>query len=209
MALGALRLLVFGPDARDPVDTFDMAGHTLADALRWLGTAVARREGAPLRELVRPAHEMPPHPVSDGAHFAVEVESFREIDRWYANAARLLAPTAGLPGASPVRCWPHHFDIATLVSLDAGGGEHARSIGVGLSPGDASYAEPYFYVTPWPYPEKKDQPALPVGAWHETGWFGAVLTASQLVSHAGDAQPRAARSFVDAAFDQCRSILRR
>jgi hypothetical protein len=80
-----------------------------------------------------------------------------------------------------VRCWPHHFDIATLLpGPAAGGGAQQRTIGVGLSPGDASYGEPYWYVTPWPYPPPPEQlPALPGGgAWHRRGWFGAVLTAT-------------------------------
>ena len=51
-----------------------------------------------------------------------------------------------------------------------------------MSPGDASYAEPYFYVTVWPYPEKETLTALPVGKWHTDGFIGAILTISDLLA---------------------------
>jgi hypothetical protein len=84
-----------------------------------------------------------------------------------------------------VRCWPHHFDIATLIDVSRGASGEARTIGVGLSPGDASYPEPYFYVTPWPAPADPALMALPGGgAWHRAGWFGAVLTGSAIFAGA-------------------------
>jgi len=107
------------------------------------------------------------------------------------------------PRASPVRCWPHHFDIATLVSLPGGAPSGAGSIGVGLSPGDGSYAEPYFYVTPWPYPQSPTLPGLPAGAaWHQSGWVGAVLTATAIFRDAGGspaARAERVREFLDVA----------
>src|SRR6267142_868339 len=48
-----------------------------------------------------------------------------------------------LPGPGPLLCGPHHFDLAMLVRLDAGASESARSVGVGVSPGDEFYAQPY------------------------------------------------------------------
>jgi len=50
--------------------------------------------------------------------------------------------------ASDVLCWPHHFDIATLVTFASD-----RSSSVGLSPGDGSYDEPYYYVNVHPQPD--------------------------------------------------------
>ena len=41
------------------------------------------------------------------------------------------------PHASEVRCWPHHFDIATLIEVvGATGAEPAHTIGAGMGPGD-------------------------------------------------------------------------
>ena len=110
-----------------------------------------------------------------------------------------------------MRCWPHHFDLATLVSVPGGAPGDARTIGVGLSPGDGSYAEPYFYVTPWPSPDSPALPELPAGAdWHRTGWFGAVLTATAIFHDAGGSPPtraRMVREFLDVASRASRVLL--
>jgi hypothetical protein len=102
---------------------------------------------------------------------------------------------------------PHHFDIASVVSLDGtSGGLAARSVGVGLSPGDESYPEPYFYVSPWPYPATRKGPALPAGAhWHTEGFFAAVLTGSKLVD-TGDNQGEVLVGFLRAAVDAAREL---
>ena len=81
--------------------------------------------------------------------------------------------------APTVRCWPHHFDLATLFALEAGDPETARSVGVGLSPGDGSYAEPYFYCTPWPAPENLPEPPGPLH-WHTQGFTSLVCPASRV-----------------------------
>jgi hypothetical protein len=81
-----------------------------------------------------------------------------------------------------VRCWPHHFDIATLIDRGAAADKTARSVGVGMEPGDDSYAEPYYYVNAYPPPAAGAMlPALAGdGSWHTAGWFGAVLPGSRL-----------------------------
>jgi hypothetical protein len=88
------------------------------------------------------------------------------------------------PEASPVRCWPHHFDLATLLTFPATspGGEPS-SVGVGMSPGDESQPGPYFYVNGWPHPDPDALPRLDgAGHWNAEGWVGAVLPADAVVS---------------------------
>jgi len=109
-----------------------------------------------------------------------------------------------------VRCWPHHFDIATLIALDPGmNPETARSIGVGLSPGDAGRPHPYFYVTLWPYPKDRELPALEGGGvWNTEGWTGAVLeTPALLRAGIGEAQAEQAERFVESAIAACQALL--
>ncbi len=210
LRLADLTLLLLDPDGH-PRDHFALAGRTLDDGYRWLASAIAARTGA-APALVRPDHELPPHPVDDGAAFSLDPHAaFAEVARWYAHADRILQPLAASASeASPVRCWPHHFDIATLLQYDPGNGrEAARSIGVGLSPGDGSYAEPYWYVLPWPPPDAAALPPLDgPGAWHTQGWTGAVLPASRLVD-AGDAAAQAQRAgaFVRAGVAAARAVL--
>jgi hypothetical protein len=128
-------------EARGP--SLSLVGRTLDEAIAWLGENLGGN-------LTRPAHELPPSPIATGGRFEKgSIEARRELARWFDDAALALAPFAALEIAAPIRVWPHHFDIATLLTF---GSEGDKTIGVGLSPGDQSYAEPYFYVTPWPSP---------------------------------------------------------
>jgi hypothetical protein len=89
----------------------------------------------------------------------------------YGSAAAILERIrAKHPAAAPVRCWPHHFDIATLIPLPEN-----RSIGLGFLGGDANIPEPYWYVYVSPMPEAT-LPPISVGRWYAGAWVGAVLT---------------------------------
>jgi hypothetical protein len=104
-----------------------------------------------------------------------------------------------IEGAGPVRCWPHHFDIATLVRPRAG---TLQTIGIGLSPGDDSYPEPYYYVGPYPTPRARPRP-LSIGSWHTASWWGAALPGSEIVKQmAADEQARLVTGFIDQAIER-------
>lgn len=125
--------------------------------------------------------------------------SSARLARWFADGDAQLRPlAASWPGAAPVRVWPHHFDIGSVLPLGDGHGEDAPSIGAGLSPGDDGIPEPYLYVTPWPAPPADALPSLPAGGrWHREGWTGAVLTGGEIVAAGeGTAQAEAARAFL-------------
>ena len=128
------------------------------------------------------------------------------LGAWYSLSACALPRIAETltrfePGPSPVRTWPHHFDMATLVSLESGDPETARSIGIGLSPGDGSYAEPYLYVTPWPHLDRAKLPAAPEGSrWHTEGFVSMILTATDLLATTDPA------AHLDRFFDKATAI---
>ena len=184
-----------------------LAGHTLQEALAWLGKELADDGAA----LAPPAHEMPSHAVGEGGVFSdAGTEARVELAAWFANAfVSIREAVANESTASPVRCWPHHFDVASLIALDAGAdAEAARSIGIGFSPGDGSYDQPYFYVTPWPYPDTEELPPLAAGAhWHRSGWTGAVLTADQLISVTPGEQQRTLGQALEGALSVCHELL--
>lgn len=173
--------------------TYWFDGRTDAEAGDWLAQKM-KTAGLATDTLNAPLpYDMPDHPVTGGKPYDLSGagDALREIARWFANADNALAAVAGSvdplvkPGASPVRCWPHHFDIATVIALEEGDFETARSIGVGMSPGDDFYAEPYFYVNPWPHLDTGDLPALPApGHWHTEGFVGAVAAGSAVVGQA-------------------------
>jgi hypothetical protein len=171
-------------DGTGQVAALSLERRTMSDALDWLADALARALDLATAPLARPQQPLSAHPVARGGPFdPVDRDAGAQLAGWFAGADRLLqALAAAVPEASAVRCWPHHLDIATLIALDPAGtpAATARSVGVGLSPGDASYDQPYWYVTPWPYPRTEQLPALALGHWHTHGWAGAVLPAAAI-----------------------------
>lgn len=83
---------------------------------------------------------------------------------------------------SEIKIWPHHFDLATMITLiDIGDPSLNTSVSVGFSPGDAQHPEPYFYVNSWPHANAQNLGALPQGSfWNTNGWVGGVLPISSV-----------------------------
>lgn len=186
-------------------ESLRLAGRTMQEALAWLGDKLCADP------LSLPSHEMPSHPLAAGAPFSdAGAEERSELAAWFGNAASSIRDAvADVASASLPHCWPHHFDLASLITLDsAEGADEARSIGVGFSPGDGSYPQPYFYVTPWPYPDASSLSALrPPMQWHSEGWTGAVLTGERLISVQPSAQQQALREGLQEAIAASRSLL--
>lgn len=200
-----LSLLVVDAAGRSS-DELALDGRTLDDAYAWLESATTSAGAElPAGGLTRASYEIPSHPAAAGAPFSLEPQAvFAELSGWFANGHHALVELAKrLPGASEVRCWPHHFDLGALaVVATHSDGSLAKSVGIGLSPGDDGYAEPYVYVSPWPYPEPAALPPLPCGgAWHTEGHTSAVLTGSQLLAHPAGSQAERLREFLDCASD--------
>ncbi len=201
--------LVLLDDTDHRLDRFPLDHRKADDAHDWLAEAL---EGSP-RPFARTSYELPEHAIATGAAFARPgADELRELARWYHDAHHAQAEiSAREASASEVRCWPHHFDLGLLISLDVGADpETVRSIGVGMSPGDGSYAEPYWYVNPWPAPRPAHWPGLVGGAiWHTEGWTGAVLPATTLCSASSDPalQRDTVQAYLDGAIAACRSLL--
>ena len=124
--------------------------------------------------------ELPDYPDRWLSPFDIlDQDAFDVFSSAYSNAYSSIAEIAGKDSrAGNQLIWPHHFDMAILLTLNQG-----KSIGVGMSPGDTNYIAPYYYVNVWPYPSEdqiKDQP-LTDGKWHTEGWTGMVLTLDQIV----------------------------
>jgi len=193
------------------VGRIELAGRTMNDAYAWLETALVERLGPEqARPLGRPDAPVPSTGLGADEPFELRtVERFAELARWYANAALLFNELRETEGnTTPTRCWPHHFDIAFLIRLDPDDtSEQARAVGVGMTPGDDAYSEPYWYVAPWPYPVDVELPQLPHGSWHTAGWTGAVLQGSQMVRTDAASQRAQVQEFAHAAITACRELL--
>jgi hypothetical protein len=130
--------------------------------------------------------EMMPHDLSQGEAFRWKglSEALSELKRAYFNGFLFLeAIHRENAQTMPVRCWPHHFDLAVLFEFEFPGDKvPKRTLGIGISPGDSFYETPYYYVTPWPFPLDLTLPPLPSGGkWRLEEWQGAVLTHEALV----------------------------
>ena len=195
-------------DGDDSLGLFQLSGHTIAEANEWLAAAMAREGLDGSRFTSRKHYTIPNHVVATGGRFSTTAAVERaELARYWSNAAGYLDTIASTtPGASSVRTWPHHFDIATLIELPKTRAATTPTIGVGVSPGDDSYQEPYWYVGPNPRPDVSNAPRLAGGGrWHTVGWIGAALPASDFV----DAQDQQAqvKAFVESAMNECRKLL--
>ena len=161
-----------------------------AQARQWLGEQLGAR-GLDAHALDAPSpYEMPAHTVSHGAVYgpAGLTDALAELAAWFGNAGLSLGSIQGQMmgrkfAASPVRCWPHHFDLATLITLPARNAGATGYIGVGLSPGDEYYDEPYFYVSVYPEPDPAALPSLPIlGHWHLRDFMAAVATSHKITA---------------------------
>ena len=194
-------------------DRFALAGRTEDEAVAWLRGHLGRNAAAHTLDV---PYDLPPHLVQDGEPYPeVDQAAAAELARWFADADLLLAEVvARHPEAGPLRVWPHHFDMATLLKLDGPDDDAhcraasaTRTVGVGLSPGDDSYSEPYLYASPYPFPPNIEElPDLPgPGFWRAESWVGAVLRGRDIV--AGSDPHAACRRFLEAALAASREHL--
>lgn len=191
--------------------SFDLTGCSQSEAENWLDKQLQELGLKPASTVALP-YELP---ASANAITQYTTDGFSDalatLSAWFALAHKTLSTFADAhqklhPGPSPVRCWPHHFDIATYVSLEVGDFETARGIGVGMSPGDESYDQPYFYINPWPHTKMDDLPELPApGHWHTKGFVGAIAMAEEVISLDNIASQLA--EFVNGAFSIGRKAL--
>jgi hypothetical protein len=198
----------------ETIAAFPLPGKTMAAGLNWLQQEVSQLgvEGSKIRFLAYPPDDFPDHALAHGATFEANSElALSELTDYYANTHQLLQNiVATHDDASAIHIWPHHFDMATLIMLPGIINGNPLTVGVGLSPGDSSYHEPYWYVSPYPYPDPASLPALDgYGFWHTQHWVGAVLPASQLPQTVNaEAQQQQVEAFLQAALSASTSLLK-
>jgi len=155
------------------------------NARNWLGEQLGAK-GLDASALdAPPPYKIPTHAIANGAAYDATrpAHALAELAAWFANAHHSLEgirrQVIGRKlAASPVRCWPHHFDLDSLISL----GED-RTTGMGFSPGDDYYDEPYFYVSIYPEPKGMTLPEMPpIGHTHTHEFLAAIALASKIVA---------------------------
>lgn len=189
----------------------DLPGKTLEQAAGWIVDSALNLLDEPVRQGTEPAPDLPDHPVGDGKPFAPPDQFAQaELIRLYANTnaiARIIEHASG--DADATRCWPHHFDLATLVNIKREGNDATRTVGVGITPPDSLSESGYWYVSPWRKDSdysKDKHPGLPFGRWHDRGENSkmALLDISDASANQDkDEQQQRVAAFVAAAFNAC------
>jgi hypothetical protein len=184
-------------------------GRADAEVRGWLGGHLAARNlAAGLLDAPSP-YAMPEHALARGARYSLDElgDAFATLAAWFGNAhgvlgeARTSLAARGLK-PPPVRCWPHHFDLDSLVGLGRG-----RTMGLGYCPGDDYCDEPYFYTSMWPEPPIPKLPLLPQpGHWHTYKFLAALAPAHKIV--AAHDQGAYVRAFLDASIKAALGALR-
>ena len=182
-----------------PLATLPLNGLTMAAGLAWHQQELAKLGvKADQVTFLEYPNDFPDHLMAHGAVFeGVQGEERSSLVAYFSQTQPLLEDMARTQtGASAVHIWPHHFDMATLITL-SGSGEKAKTIGIGLSPGDECYQQPYWYITPYPPTDKL--PPLPSGHWHTEDWVGAVLKGAELGDPTLEASQGILKTFLDEA----------
>jgi len=166
------------------ISNMEMQGKTVLEGLQWLKDTLAQLGLNSDQITLDLPYKIKAYDYSQPV--TTEPSALLEFSNLFYNTQDILSKiTSQYEKASEIRCWPHHFDIATLITVKTDEKEAtSSSIGVGLSPGDEAIQEPYVYVNAWPFIElrKLQTHPLPNGYWNKKGWSGGVLTYSALSS---------------------------
>jgi len=211
LALDLPTLTLFWLDPKGTFGTgFSLDGKTETQVEKTLGGMLAEVGLGANRLKTDLPYELDDHDIGNGGAYdvAANADGLNQLANNFHLAATLLGEVKKREeGAGPVRAWPHHFDIATLMTLeDEDDPEEAKSINVGFSPGDGNYAAPYFYISPWPYPDASDLPAEPkLFRWHTEGFTAAVIPEAMWP---GEEQEEFLRSGLMEAILACKALLK-
>jgi hypothetical protein len=180
-------------------------GRTDAEVRAWMGPLMSAKGLDPCGLDAPAIYEMPAHPIAEGARYVDDGDELLGLADWYSFANRAIAATAAQLATRnltvpAVRCWPHHFDLDSLVYFPARTSGDIRTMGIGFSPGDEYYDEPYYYVSTYPARAVASLPRLPtIGHWHSHHFTAAVATATEILS--GGDPMEATGAYLKAATD--------
>lgn len=172
------------------VQSIFLSGRTDPEVRTWLGGHLGKR-GIDTGGLdTPPPYQIPAHAIAKGAPYdaITSADALAELAAWFSDAEILLSQiqrrlSERKLAVSPVCCWPHHFDLAILTTLPEQTADATGYVGIGLSPGDQYYDEPYFYVSVFPKPDPATLPTLPMfGHWHTHEFMAAVVPAHKIVA---------------------------
>lgn len=218
---GVLRLwnldLLLVEESGVPIAETALVGMTLDEARNWILSITTEHADTPSRTPT-PQRPTPDSPVStEGQPFAeLSQLAQAELLRLYHNTSALLEQVSWtVPGSSPVRVWPHSFELNVQVRLPPKDEDQPpRFIVMGLAPPGDLDPGGYWYVAPWATSPSPDASTLaPPGLGRWAGRTGelpiAVLPIAEVTSTQDKAEQhnRAAQFFAEAFNESIRTLL--
>ncbi len=206
--ISILQGTIFIEKKESGLSSLEIDNKTYPQLMTWLEGQVGEA-GLPVNEFSASLpYEIPSYPTQKGAPFDVSNAEMRKaLSNWYEDTDLVLSklqPRFEQP--MEMRVWPHRFDYAASVTLkDSGSADTSTYLGLGMSPGDENYDQPYFYVNSWPFVEEDRLKPLPYGSWHVDDWVGAVLLSEEVVRE--DRQVAMVTDFFLNASEQLRDLL--
>jgi len=196
------------------VDERLAAGATPDELTQWIRGVVEARIG-PARQAARAAPDLPEHELAHGATFSEPGIALAQLAATYDSTDRVLRSLGSSVLASdPPRCWPHHFDLASLAIVERDRKDSmTKTIGVGVTPPDGLEPAGYWYVSPWQRAGElhAGRPALTAGRWveREGALPIAILSMASMADTEDDEPDRASklRAFVTDAVNASVEIL--
>ena len=172
----------------DVFSEFELDGKTQNDAVAWFQNIIEEQGIDSSRFSMDRHYQIPMTGQAHGEKYKLfDDQVFKMLSEQFTIAHKLLSElNQKNKNVSAVRCWPHHFDLAMLITVEENENpEKMKSVGLGLSPGDETYDQPYYYVSPWPYPppNRLIDNDLPNDAfWHSKGFTSAILLAESYLT---------------------------
>lgn len=175
--------------------TYALPGKTWAEGVQWVRETLGQWGIYAAAYEIDLHYELPDHAIHHGAPFqAPDSAGYAAFSKVRSLGHLVMTEWAGFfSEASPVRTWPHHFDIGSYMPLEWDAeGAAVKSISIGLSIADTYVDEYYFYLTHWSQADDISYESLvqlpACGFWNRKDFTGALLRLSDLMETDGSAQ---------------------
>ena len=169
----------------------EIAGKTKSEAFQWFKSNL-HKLGFDQDNFEYFKHfSLPYHEIDNGVSFVNLSSTIRNtLTKMQTNASIALhecIESLGLGTLSPVRIWPHHFDMASLIIIETDVDHNpTKTIGIGWAMPDDEIDEPYFYTNHWIKKEERNYDNLPslnsCGKWHTSSWVGITIKYSDILN---------------------------
>jgi len=188
--------------------SFELEGRTYRQLMLWLEEQIGKLGLEAANLTMNLPYKLPDHPILSGEPFRLEFgRAAVELSKYYHNAYVILRQIKQeYESDGEIVIWPRRFDMAMSITLkDTGDPETDTVITFGMSPGDESFPNPYFYISTKPFVDTALCSKLPDNAlWVSEEWTGAVLLSKQLFE--GDQELKVKTFFKESA-DQLIKLL--